>query len=114
LRIAIRKGFFLAFYNLGYWMTKQSKTDEPGILASDIPLAIRRDSTPTLFADGLLGGSVESGVVRLELLARQFDPESKSLNSALVGRLVMPAEKFAAFVAALTEIVKKTHAAKTS
>jgi hypothetical protein len=96
-------------------MTKQSKnTDEPQIMASDIPTSIRRDGTPTLFADGLLGGSIESGVVRLELLARQFDTESKSLSSALVGRLVMPAEKFAAFVAALTEIVKKTHTDKTS
>ena len=83
-------------------------------MASDIPAPLRRDSTPTLFADGLLGGSIESGVVRLELLARQFDAESKSLSSALVGRLVMPAEKFAAFVAALTEIVKKTNTAKTS
>jgi hypothetical protein len=95
-------------------MTNQSKTNEPEMPASDIPTTIRRDSTPTLFADGLLGGSIESGVVRLELLARQFDSESNSLSSALVGRLVMPAEKFATFVAALTEIVKKTHAAKTS
>jgi hypothetical protein len=96
-------------------MTEQSKnTDEPQVMAADIAATIRRDSTPTLFADGLLGGSIESGVVRLELLARQFDPESKSLSSALVGRLVMPAEKFATFVAALAEIVKKTNAAKTS
>lgn len=95
-------------------MTKQSKnTDEPQVMASDMPAPIRRDCTPTLFADGLLGGSIESGVVRLELLARQFDTESKLLSSALVGRLVMPAEKFATFVAALTEIVKKTNAAKT-
>ena len=83
-------------------------------MASDIPTPLRRDSTPTLFADGLLGGSIESGVVRLELLARQLDAESKSMSSALVGRLVMPAERFAAFVAALTEIVKKTQTAKTS
>lgn len=96
-------------------MTNQSKnTDEPQVIASDIPASIRRDCTPTLFADGLLGGSIESGVVRLELLARQFDPESKSLSSALVGRLVMPAEKFAIFVAALTEIVTKTQAARTA
>ncbi|HEV7881285.1 hypothetical protein [Bradyrhizobium sp.] len=94
-------------------MTEQSKnTNEPQSAASDIPANIRRDSTPTLFADGLLGGSIESGVVRLELLARQFDAESRSLSSAIVGRLVMPAEKFATFVAALTEIVKKANAAK--
>jgi hypothetical protein len=82
------------------------------MMGSDIPITIRRDSTPTLFADGLLGGSIESGVVRLELLARQLDPESKSLSSALVGRLVMPADKFAGFVAALTELVTKIHATK--
>jgi len=100
---------------MGVVMTKQAKnTDEPQVMASDVATTIRRDSTPTLFADGLLGGSIESGVVRLELLARQFDAESKSLSSALVGRLVIPAEKFATFVAALTEIVKKTNAAKTS
>ena len=75
-------------------MTKQSKnTDEPQVMASDIPAPLRRDSTPTLFADGLLGGSIESGVVRLELLARQFDAESKSLSSVIVGRLVMPTER---------------------
>jgi hypothetical protein len=117
LRIAIRKRFswLLLFASWGVAMTKQSKNaDEPQVMASDIPTSIRRDCTPTLFADGLLGGSIESGVVRLELLARQFDTESKSLSSALVGRLVMPAEKFATFVAALTEIVKKTNPAKTS
>ncbi len=96
-------------------MTKQSKNnDEPQVMASDIPTTIRRDSTPTIFADGLLGGSIESGVVRLELLARQFDAETNALSTALVGRLVMPAEKFVNFVAALTEIAKKTSAAKSS
>jgi hypothetical protein len=94
-------------------MTKQAKnTDEP--MASNVATTVRRDSTPTLFADGLLGGSIESGVVRLELLARQFDAETNSLSPALVGRLVMPAEKFANFVAALTEIAKKTSADKSS
>jgi hypothetical protein len=70
---------------------------------------VRRDATPTLFVDGLLGGSIEAGVVRLELLARHLDPESKSLNSVLVGRLVMPFDRFPTFVAALSELVKKTH-----
>ena len=51
-----------------------------------------------------------AGVVRLELLARHLDPESKSLSPVLVGRLVMPADRFTAFVAALVELVKKTHA----
>jgi len=95
-------------------MTKESKNAADPVTASDLQAPIRRDSTPTLFADGLLGGSIESGVVRLELLARQFDAETSSLSAALVGRLVMPSEKFAAFVAALTEIVKKTQPAKTS
>jgi hypothetical protein len=91
-------------------MTKQSKNAADPVTASDMQAPIRRDSTPTLFADGLLGGSIESGVVRLELLARQFDAETNALGTALVGRLVMPAEKFANFVAALTEIAKKTTA----
>lgn len=95
-------------------MTEQPTKTESLVAPSDVPMVIRRDSTPTLFADGLLGGSIESGVVRLELLARQFDSESKSLNSALVGRLIMPAEKFATFVAALTEIIKKTQPASAS
>jgi hypothetical protein len=75
-------------------------------------MTIRRDSTPTLFADGLLGGSIESGVVRLELLARHLDADSKSLSAALVGRLLMPADKFATFVAALVELAKRTEATK--
>jgi hypothetical protein len=91
-------------------MTKESKNAAGPVTASDVQAPIRRDSTPTLFADGLLGGSIESGVVRLELLARQFDAETNALSAALVGRLVMPAEKFANFVAALTEIAKKTTA----
>jgi hypothetical protein len=96
-------------------MTDESKTnkaDQAQVIASGAPMAIRRDVTPTIFADGLLGGSIESGVVRLELLARHLDPESQSISAALVGRLVMPADKFATFVAALLELVKKTHAAK--
>src|SRR4051812_35093290 len=93
-------------------MQNKPKSGETQMMASDVPMTIRRDSTPTLFADGLLGGSIESGVVRLELLARQLDPESKLLSSALVGRLVMPAVKFATFVAALTELVTKIHAVK--
>jgi hypothetical protein len=82
------------------------------ILASDAPLTIRRDTTPTIFADGLLGGSIESGVVRLELLARHLDPGNKSISSAVVGRLVIPAERFASFVAALLDLANKTHATK--
>jgi hypothetical protein len=77
-------------------------------------MSLRRDATPTLFADGLLGGSIESGVVRLELLARHLDPESKSLSPALVGRVVMPEANFATFVAALTELVKQTTGTKPS
>ena len=91
-------------------MTKESKNAADAVTGSDMQAPIRRDSTPTLFADGLLGGSIESGVVRLELLARQFDAETNAVSAALVGRLVMPAEKFANFVAALTEIAKKTTA----
>ena len=79
-------------------------------IASDGAIAVRRDTTPTLFADGLLGGSIESGVVRLELLARHLDAETKSLSPAVVGRLVMPADNFPTFVAALVELVKKTKA----
>lgn len=93
---------------------KTKKADQTQVMATDAPTAIRRDVTPTIFADGLLGGSIESGVVRLELLARHLDSETKSLNAALVGRLVMPADRFAAFVAALLELVKKIQAAQTS
>lgn len=78
-----------------------------------IPAIIRRDGTPSLFADGLLGGSIEAGVVRLELVARQLDAESKSLNTAIVGRLMMPSENFATFVTALVELVKKIEGAKS-
>jgi hypothetical protein len=87
---------------------KQSK----GSVASGAPMTVRRDTTPTIFADGLLGGSIESGVIRLELLARHLDSDSKSISPALVGRLVMPAENFATFVAALLDLAKKTRAAK--
>jgi hypothetical protein len=62
----------------------------------------------------LLGGSIESGVVRLELLARHLDADSKSLSAALVGRLVMPADNFAKFVAALVELAKRTDAKPTN
>jgi hypothetical protein len=68
--------------------------------------------TPTLFADGLLGGSIESGVVRLELVARHLDADSKSLSPAVVGRLLIPADKFATFVAGLVELVKKSNLTK--
>ena len=77
-------------------------------------VTFRRDATPTIFADGLLGGSIEAGVVRLELLARHLDPETRALVPALVGRLVLPAETFANFVAALVELAKKTSAPQRS
>jgi hypothetical protein len=108
---------FAIFAPRGVAMTDEPKTkkaDQTQVMATDAPTAIRRDVTPTIFADGLLGGSIESGVVRLELLARHLDSETKSLNAALVGRLVMPADRFAAFVAALLELVKKIQAAQTS
>jgi hypothetical protein len=93
-------------------MPNQSKTDDKQVVNSGAPAMIRRDATQTIFADGLLGGSIEAGVVRLELLARHLDPESKTLSPALVGRLVMPAENFATFVAALLDLAKKTSPAK--
>ncbi|MBR0850305.1 hypothetical protein JQ543_21350 [Bradyrhizobium diazoefficiens] len=77
-------------------------------VASVLPKNLRRDATPTIFADGLLGGSIEADVVRLELLARHFDIDSKSLSPAVVGRIVMPAEGFATFVAALAAIANKS------
>lgn len=92
--------------------TNKSKARDDATPAESMRL--RRDATPTLFADGLLGGSIESGVVRLELLARHLDPESKSLSPALVGRVVMPEANFATFVAALTELVKQTTGTKPS
>jgi hypothetical protein len=93
-------------------MTNQSKPGGSEVQGSEASMTIRRDSTPTLFADGLLGGSIESGVVRLELLARHLDADSKSLSAALVGRLLMPTDKFATFVAALVELAKRTEATK--
>jgi hypothetical protein len=86
-------------------MTEQQQT-------GDAPTVVRRDNTTTIFADGLLGGSIESGVVRLELLARQLDPDTNSISPALVGRLVMPADRFAVFVAALLDLAKRTQAVK--
>ena len=86
-------------------MTEEQQT-------GDAAMVVRRDNTTTIFADGLLGGSIESGVVRLELLARQLDPDTKSISPALVGRLVMPADRFAVFVAALLDLAKKTQAVK--
>lgn len=93
-------------------INQESHSVETQVLAPDGSIAARRDTTPTLFADGLLGGSIESGVIRLELLARHLDPETRSLSPAVVGRLVMPADNFPTFVAALLELVKKTQAAK--
>src|SRR3954453_22513491 len=80
--------------------------------ASALVNNLRRDATPTIFADSLLGGSIEGGVVRLELLARHFDIDSKSLSPAVVGRIVMPAEGFATFVSALAAIANKSAGSK--
>jgi hypothetical protein len=95
-------------------MAESSKTNAMHDTASAVPTSLRRDGTPTIFADGLLGGSIEAGVVRLELLARHLDPDTKTLAPALVGRLALPAENFTAFVAALVDLAKKTQAAPRS
>lgn len=97
---------------MGDAMADNSRTSDIEVATSSAPATIRRDATPTIFADGLLGGSIEAGVVRLELLARHLDPETKLLSPALVGRLVLPAENFANFVAALLDIAKKANLAQ--
>ena len=89
-----------------------TKSTDIEIAASGSPTILRRDTTPTIFADGLLGGSIDAGVVRLELLARHLDAESQSLSPALVGRLVMPVESLTTFVAALAALAGNANGAK--
>lgn len=67
----------------------------------------KHDTVPTLFADGLFGASVTSGVARLELFADHFDPAAGAMQQTIVGRLVMPAEKLGGFVRGLGELVQR-------
>ena len=67
----------------------------------------RHDTVPTLFADGLFGATVTSGVARLELFADHFDPATSAMQPTIVGRLVMPAEKLEGFVRGLSELVQR-------
>jgi hypothetical protein len=67
----------------------------------------KHDTVPTLFADGLFGASITSGVARLELFAEQFDPAAGGMQPTIVGRLILPAEKLDPFVRGLTELVQR-------
>ena len=68
---------------------------------------LKHDAVATLFADGLFSASVTSGVARIELVVDQFDPATGGMQAAIVGRLVMPAEKLEAFARGLGEIVQR-------
>jgi hypothetical protein len=67
----------------------------------------KHDTVATLFADGLFGASVSSGVARLELFADHFDPATSVMQPTIVGRLVMPAEKLEGFVRGVGELVQQ-------
>jgi hypothetical protein len=65
----------------------------------------KHDTVATLFADGLFGASVSSGVARLELFAEHFDPAASAMQPTIVGRLMIPAERLEAFVRGMSELV---------
>ena len=67
----------------------------------------KHDTVPTLFADGLFGASISSGVARLELFADHFDPGASAMQPTIVGRLTMPAERLEAFVRGMAELVQQ-------
>jgi hypothetical protein len=72
----------------------------------------KHDTVPTLFADGLFGASVTSGVVRLELFADHFEPAASAMQPTIVGRLALPAERLDAFVRGLVELVQRLQSEK--
>jgi hypothetical protein len=72
----------------------------------------KHDAVPTLFADGLFGASVTSGVARLELFADHFDPAAGAMQPTIVGRLAMPAERLEGFVRGLSELVQRLQSEK--
>ena len=67
----------------------------------------KHDTVPSLFADGLFGASVTSGVARLELFADHFEPAVGAMQPTIVGRLIMPVEKLDGFVRGLGELVQR-------
>lgn len=72
----------------------------------------KQDTVATLFADGLFGASVTSGVARLELFAEHFDPEGGGMQPTIVGRLIIPTEKLEGFLRVLGELVHRVQAEK--
>lgn len=73
-----------------------------------------RDSIPTVFADGLWGGSVTSGVVRMDVFAENFAAGAPSPQPMVVGRLVMPVSRLESFVRGLRELADRLQQGKAA
>jgi hypothetical protein len=71
------------------------------------PKTARQDSVSTIFADGLFGAALISGTVRLDLFIDQFDASAGGMQNVIAGRLILPAERLAAFVRGLAELAQR-------
>jgi hypothetical protein len=78
------------------------KAEQPAQLR--IPL---HDPVPSLFADGCHGANVIAGCVRLDLFVEHAWAGTKGTQQMVVGRVVVPIERFESFARATNLILKK-------
>ena len=69
-----------------------------------IPL---HDPVPTLFADGIHSANVIAGCVRLDLFAEHAWAGAKGTQPMVVGRIVVPLERFAQFARGADVLLKR-------
>jgi len=69
-----------------------------------IPL---HDPVPSIFADGCNGANVLAGCVRLDLFVERGWAGAQGTQPMVVGRVIMPVERFELFARGMTELVNK-------
>ena len=75
-----------------------------------IPL---HDPVPSIFADGCSGANVLAGCVRLDLFVERGWAGAPNTQPMVVGRIIVPLERFEMFARGMTELVNKLREERT-
>ena len=91
-------------------LAPRSKQTSSSEVRADAPAQLRiplHDPVPSLFADGCHGANVIAGCVRLDLFVEHAWSGGKGTQQMVVGRVVVPLERFETFARGINLIVKK-------
>jgi hypothetical protein len=88
--------------------TKGKPAAQPAPPAGSTQLRIPlHDPVPSLFIDGCHGANIIAGCIRLDLFVEHAWAGSKGTQQMVVGRVVVPQERFEVFARGISAIPKK-------